>query len=422
LLVVAALIFNFLWGRLLSRQPTTWLLACGIGVNLLVLCYFKYTNFLLENANAVLGTQFKMVSIILPLGLSFHTFQQIAYLYDARHGRCGRPAFSDYTLFVLFFPQLIAGPIVYHKDIIPQFQDEGRFRLSAAKLAGGFGYFTIGLAKKVFLADNLALCATPVFSAAEINAPIPGVEAWVGGLAYTLQLYFDFSAYSDMAISLGMMFGLQLPLNFNSPYKATSLIDFWRRWHISLSTFIRDYLYIPMGGNRISAARQATNLVLIMTLVGLWHGAGWNFVLWGLYHGVLLGVNHQWRGAGRAVPVWAAWPLTFLVVMLGFVVFRAKDLTVLGNLFQSMAGMSVGDAAGSIQLSHIQAFKPGAVAAILAASLLMAVATPNVQEIFSQGNRYSWRMNAGWAVGLGLLFCAALLYLSRVSEFLYFQF
>jgi alginate O-acetyltransferase complex protein AlgI len=326
------------------------LLILGIAINLATIGYFKYSHFLLENVNSIANTQFSIGQIVLPLGISFFTFQQIAYLVDAYRGEISQAyRFTDYALFVAFFPQLIAGPIVHHKDLIAQFKPKVLAPLKPENLAIGITFFAIGLFKKTVLADSIAVCANAIFEAAAAGESLSLVEAWAGSLAYSLQLYFDFSGYSDMAIGLGRMFGILLPLNFHSPYKATSVIDFWNRWHITLSRFLRHYLYIPLGGNRLGEVRRSINLLVTMLLAGLWHGAGWTFVFWGGLHGVYLVVNHQWRSVRQRIrhehlnhpllgETMAGGCLTFLAIVVGWVFFRADQMFTAFAMLNSMIG------------------------------------------------------------------------------------
>ncbi len=298
-LLVPSIVINYGLGRALDAHPAglskKLLLALGVGANLAVLLYFKYAGFLVANIDLLFGSGLALGSIVLPLGVSFITFQKIAYLVDAYRGRARDPSFIRFALFVSFFPQLIAGPIVHHAEIMPQLQPAHLKGVRAASVAAGLALFAFGMLKKVVLADGIAPTANLAFGDAAQGIEPGFSAAWAGALAYTLQLYFDFSGYSDMACGLALLFGVRLPANFYSPYKARSIIDFWRRWHITLSRFLRDYLYIPLGGNRRGPTRRYVNILLTMTLGGLWHGAGWTFVLWGLYHGVLLLVNHAWR-------------------------------------------------------------------------------------------------------------------------------
>lgn len=287
ILLGTSIVFNHVLGAIIARSRTRsrdraggWL-ALGVLANLGALGWFKYANFADRNLAQLLDLGWQLEPIALPLGISFFTFQQIAYLVDLRRGVIQSHGLRDYSLFVCYFPQLIAGPIVHYRELQPQF-GEGLVRQPlAGPFAIGLTALALGLSKKVLIADGLASVATPVFVHADVGRAVSALEAWIAAMAYSLQIYFDFSGYSDMAVGLSLMFGISIPVNFRSPYKATSITDFWRRWHITLSGFLRDYLYIPLGGNRRGPIRQKFNLMLTMLLGGLWHGAGWNFLIWG---------------------------------------------------------------------------------------------------------------------------------------------
>jgi len=270
-------------------------LVAGIVLNLSALGWFKYANFIASTVDRWVEAGFTLAPIVLPLAISFFTFQQIAYLVDAYRTARSEPDWLQYALFVSFFPQLIAGPIVHHREMLPQFDEVGRRGPALRDLEVGATIFAIGLFKKVVIADGVAPWSTEVFESVALGAWPGLVESWGAALAYTFQLYFDFSGYSDMAVGLGLLFGIRLPLNFASPYRATSIVEFWRRWHITLSRFLRDYLYIPLGGNRRGPARRYLNVMITMVLGGLWHGAGWTFIAWGALHGVYLLINYAWR-------------------------------------------------------------------------------------------------------------------------------
>ncbi|HSV28256.1 MAG TPA: MBOAT family protein, partial [Candidatus Omnitrophota bacterium] len=420
-----------------TRKP---LMLAGVAANLGLLGYFKYANFLVATVNGAAGTAFDLGPIVLPLAISFFTFQQVAYLVDVWKGRCEEHDFLDYCLFVTFFPQLIAGPIVHHSEMMPHFRRPIRRGLLSAWTAWGLSVLAVGLFKKAVIADGLALYADPVFDAAAAGTMPTFIEAWGGALAYTLQIYFDFSGYSEMAIGLGLLFGVRLPLNFASPYKATNIVEFWRRWHITLSRFLRDYLYIPLGGNRKGPARRSANLMATMLLGGLWHGAGWTFVAWGCLHGLYLLVNHAWRGAtggrsfGRAGAL-AGWALTFLGVVVAWVFFRAADFPAAFAMLAGMAGANgvvvpaeilarLGGAQAWAQALGIAAapgdltffFGMGQVAA-LAAALAIAVGLPNVHELLVRRRAdgraglvraLRWRLSPAWGLAAGGAVAAAL--------------
>lgn len=417
-----------------TRSAKFWLLL-GIAFNLALLGYYKYSNFLATSVSQFFSLSFEGFDIVLPLAISFYSFTQIAYLVDAYRGETREYQYNlfSYTLFISFFPQLIAGPILRYNELVPQFNRSRVFFLNFQNLALGITLFILGLFKKVAIADNLSPWVAPVFDHA---ANITFLEAWVGALAYTFQLYFDFSGYSDMAIGLGWMFNINLPINFDSPYKAISIIDFWRRWHITLSNFLRDYLYIPLGGNRKGKIRQYGNLLITMLLGGLWHGAGWTFVIWGGFHGLLLVINHLWRKVGVVLPKTLGWLLTFIVVVNSWVIFRAQTLSDGLAILQSMWGikpLTIPSAYKSIlgslvplldiqfkswqDLIYLPEIGGQKSIMILLGLLFCIVLAPNTQQIMK-----NFKPNAFAAVTVSLLATFCLLSLNRVSEFLYFQF
>ncbi|MCR6735261.1 MAG: MBOAT family protein [Afipia sp.] len=445
LLFLASVGMNFSLGLLMAdprrRRPIG---VIGVTINLAALCYFKYINFLLDNVSALTGTPLPFASIILPLGISFFTFQQIAYLVDVMRGAPVERDIISYTLFVSFFPHLIAGPLVHHAEMIPQFK-RGTASRSSVLAARGFAIFAAGLFKKVVIADNLAQFATPVFAHLDSGGGVTASWAWLATLAYTLQIYFDFSGYSDMAIGLGLMFGIRLPVNFRSPYKSLSIIEFWRRWHITLSRFLRDYLYIPLGGNRLGKVRRYLNLLITMLLGGLWHGAGWTFLIWGGLHGVYLGINHLWRSAigvgnPRGPMRVVSWAVTFMAVVLAWVFFRAATLGGAWRALKGFAGLSTDETAfvpsGIVRVMDLPILVSAEAsltigAAVTAVALLCALALPNVPQIFryreyrrapEAGSPIRWKLNAIWALLVALAFTTALFGMWQRMEFLYFQF
>ncbi len=330
-ILLASIAVNYAFGRCLTNNRSKKVLMVGIAFNLLFLGYFKYTNFILENINYLFNAGIAMKNIVLPLGISFFTFTQTAYLVDVYRGETKAYSKSDYLLFVTIFPHLIAGPILYHRDMIPQFSQAERYKINYKNLTYGILWFTIGLFKKVVIADKLAIYADRVFSS---TADLTMLDAWGGSLAYTLQLYFDFSGYSEMAIGLGLLFNYNLPLNFNLPYRATSIIDFWRRWHMTLSAFLKNYLYIPLGGNR--TGHHLRNIMITMLLGGLWHGAGWTFIFWGVLHGIYICINHLWRKTKYTLPQWMNWLLTFNAVNIAWIFFRAASFNDALNILIAM--------------------------------------------------------------------------------------
>ncbi len=458
LVIGASCIANFFLGRHISKHLNTRrakiVLALGVAANLSVIGYYKYAGLFAKTWDALTGAGLAIPDLFMPLGISFFTFQQIAYLVDAHRGETREYHFTDYLLFVTFFPQLIAGPIVHHKEMLPQFQ-RGRGRgVRSLDLSIGMSYISIGLFKKVVMADYLARTATPLFAlAASGDRPLTMSEGWAAALAYALQIYFDFSGYSDMAIGSARLFGIRLPLNFHSPYKATSVADFWRRWHITLSRFLRDYLYIPLGGNRKGIPRRYANLMITMLLGGLWHGAGWTFALWGALHGLYLCINNAWawlrhRLSLAPLPRPLAIALTFLAVLVAWVPFRAGNFELGANASTADALESTRSVLASMFGFHgISGWPPEAVIVArftrawraIAMGLAIVFLLPNTQQFFHRyrpalgmrelfhpdpGPRRWWHWRPTWP---WLLFTLALLYavgreFDQLSEFIYFQF
>ncbi|HEY2343882.1 MAG TPA: MBOAT family protein [Chthoniobacteraceae bacterium] len=435
-LIVGSVLFNYQMGvwiadavRLGRPSRAHGMLALGVTTNLALLGYFKYAQFLVGVAGDVTGAHWRIGNIALPLAISFFTFTQIAYLVDARHGRTREYNLQHYALFVTFFPHLIAGPIVLYRSLMPQFAQRETYRFHADNFLAGLTLFTCGLAKKVIIADGLSPVANVVFNHAALGALPGAVGAWVGAVAYTLQLYFDFSGYSDMAIGLARMFNTRFPLNFDSPYKARDIVDFWRRWHITLSTFLRDHLYIPLGGNRYGVVRRYLNLFLTMLLGGLWHGAGWTFLVWGGLHGIYLCINHLWlriigkRAWAQSPPArFVGWAITLFAVIIGWIVFRAASLSTAWAILLGMAGRRGIGSPPDLKAEE---------AALLVLAAAIALFAPNTNELFALGlppketaqpRRRIWRYSSVGAVAIALLFFTSVLHLSRISEFLYFQF
>jgi D-alanyl-lipoteichoic acid acyltransferase DltB (MBOAT superfamily) len=489
LLIAPSILINYGLARAMERTgqdkpgQTKAVLIAGIIFNLCFLGYFKYLNFLGGAINDAFGTGFVLTQLILPLGISFITFQKIAFLVDIQAGRVSRFTLRDYGLFVLFFPQLIAGPIVHYREMMPQFR-AAPCRFNATDAAVGLTLFSIGLAKKLILADPLSRLVAPLYGQAGSGVPQSLTEAWIAALGFTLQIYFDFSGYTDMALGLARCFGIKLPMNFNSPLKATSIIDFWLRWHISLTRFLTAYIYNPMTlaltrrrmarGKAVFGGRNTTlsafivmlamPTILTMLISGVWHGAGYTFILWGLLHGLLLCINHAWRlirprfWAGTAsYNRWmapAGFLLTFLSVVVAMVLFRAPTVSAALLLWKGMIG-SYGAALPHAVLARLgaagewltavgfhAAWTSGSFSleAILRIGVLLVIALvlPNTLEILAPyepalgvkpaknpawlTRRMSWTPSAAWALGLACVALAGILSLGELSEFLYWQF
>lgn len=460
-LIVFSILFNYSFGLALSAKRSKKLLAIGIACNLCVLGYYKYTNFFIKSYNYLLGYNFHVDAIILPLAISFFTFQQITYLVDTYRGETLEYNFLHYCLFVTFFPQLIAGPIVHHREILPQFLKNKIYRFSHENIAVGLTFFFMGLFKKIIIADEIARYANSAFGAALQGVPLTFFEAWRGAFAYTFQIYFDFSGYSDMAIGLGRLFGIIIPINFFSPYKSINIIDFWRRWHITLSRFLKDYLYIPLGGNKKSLSRTFTNLMATMLLGGLWHGAGWTYILWGGLHGVFLVVNHSWRMLRTAFghdynkqsTLGAAFSrsLTLLLIVLSWVLFRAETFDAASVMLKGMMGYhgifwpanSLPTASTfyhgilndiGLQFGYTKHFKGFRDIAIILFLIAFTWLLPNTHQLLHKfhplqpslapqsSSFLQWQPNKKWLVFIWVIAIVSILKLSDVSEFLYFQF
>ena len=452
--LITSVCFNYLTGLCLASLTQTnkhlakAALAIAIALNLLVLAYYKYADFFLSAWDDLTGDNIPLLHIILPLGISFFTFTQIAFLVDVYRGIANEFSFRNYLLFVNYFPHLIAGPVLHHKQMMPQFKATTTFVPDSNNIAFGLTLFTIGLSKKLFLADTFGDVASPVF-----NTLAPGhypkfFLAWAATLAYTMQIYFDFSGYSDMALGISRLFNITLPVNFNSPYKAANIIDFWRRWHITLSHFLRDYLYIPLGGNRLGLVRRHINLLVTMLLGGLWHGANYTFLIWGGLHGIYLITNHLWishttnplcqEASQSRLPRAFSVALTFLAVAVAWTVFRSPSLAsavgMLKGLFL-LNGLSLPaglashlpsskwiEPSGIIESGHFvfgpTSWRMFGFAAIAATGIVWFA--PNSQEMIA--NRYLWLSHRRMPIIVGIVLATCIVYLCRVSEFLYFQF
>ncbi len=427
------MLVNYVLGRQLSAcnrknkyYSNKVILTVGIVFNLGLLGYFKYSDFFISNYNTVFNTDISLLYLTLPLAISFYTFQQIAYLVDSYRSETKEYDFLNYAVFVTFFPQLIAGPIVHHAEMMPQFANVRNKVKNYHNIALGLFIFSMGLFKKVVIADTFAQWATQGFDVAEkLNL----IEAWVTSLSYTFQLYFDFSGYTDMAIGIALLFNIKLPINFNSPYKATSIQDFWRRWHMTLSRFLKDYVYIPLGGNRKSEARTYVNLFATFLLGGIWHGAGWTFVLWGALHGIALMIHRAWQKLGFKMHTILAWLITFNFVNIAWVFFRAKEFE---DALKVLRGMFFGslifpeslrsrlyflDKYGIEFGEWMNVFYEGPIIVLwLIAGFVIILVFQNsmqLQRRFKPNSYYLF---------LTVLFFLSIFMLSRKSEFIYFNF
>ena len=417
-IIVGSMLFNYSFGRAISSTSRhnrfrVYLLALGIIANIALLGYYKYADFFISNINWAFNADMPLLHLLLPLALSFFTFQQIAYLVDSYRVETHEYDFLNYAVFVSFFPQLIAGPIVHHKEMMPQFARMRNKILKPRNIALGLFIFSIGLFKKVVLADSFAAWADIGFDKLDT---LTLVQAWTASLGYTFQIYFDFSGYTDMAIGAALLFNIRLPFNFNSPYKARDIQDFWRRWHITLSRFLRDYVYIPLGGNRAGTLNTCNNLMITFLIGGLWHGASWTFVFWGALHGMALVTHRLWRALHINLHPVIAWLITFNFINISWVFFRADDfddaLKVLRGLF---AMNEVG------HLSSIVLFTGETIDGlfiillfILACIILCLKNSNELQARFSNKPRVM--------IFAGFLFTCSILSFNQISAFLYFNF
>jgi D-alanyl-lipoteichoic acid acyltransferase DltB (MBOAT superfamily) len=428
-LILGSILFNFVLGRHVAQTGGRALLALGVTANLALLGVFKYADFAVANINAVTGASIPQPEIVLPLAISFFTFQQIAFLVDTARSKTKPDDPASYSLFVAFFPQLIAGPIVHHATLRPQFARLDPRKALSENLSVGLSIFAIGLAKKVLIADTLAPHADNAFNAAAAGEPVGFWLAWSGALAYTFQIFFDFSGYSDMALGLGRMLGVRLPINFNAPYRARSVTEFWRRWHITLSQFLRDYLYIPLGGNRKGPGRQTVNMMIVMLLGGLWHGAAWTFVIWGGLHGLALAWCRMLDrrlpgGLFPAIPQLAV-ASTFLFTVVTWVFFRAEGFDAAWTMLGAMAG-----AHGLGAFPGDEAFIAAAVCGLIV--WLLPDTAPAFRnhidaETLAAANvtdepRIGWRPGRVSGAMLAVLLAIAALNTWSVDEFIYYDF
>jgi len=437
-LILISILFNYSLGREFSKHNNEKrnyspkiLLSVGIVFNLALLGYFKYADFFIENFNIISTSEVSLLHLALPLAISFYTFQQIAYLVDSYRGETHEYDFLNYTVFVTFFPQLIAGPIVHHSEMMPQFAQLKNKVLQSHNIAAGIFIFVIGLFKKVVIADSFAIWATQGF---DVERSLTMLEGWMTSLSYTFQLYFDFSGYTDMAIGAALLFNIRLPINFDSPYKATDIQDFWRRWHITLSRFLKEYIYIPLGGNRKSEIRTYSNLFITFLLGGIWHGAGWTFVVWGALHGLALVLHRAWKKLGLRMPTLLAWFVTFNFINIAWVFFRATSFDSALKVLHAMFTMDGDLFSKSKQFPHMLHYTHplseyvsinmvNYMFILLLIGFILSLYAKNVHDLkdrFIQMKQIPFI----WAIVIGILFGISLIVIASnpSSEFLYFNF
>ncbi len=409
-LFTCSILGNWLIALWYAQTLRKSLITGGIVFNLLLIGIFKYADFLADSVAWVAAIERTPWGIVLPLGISFFTFQQISFLADLKKNPENFRPLGEYALYVSFFPQLIAGPIVRSSEIMAQYDLDPVRPGFYERLSKGTMLFIIGLMKKVLVADPLASIASPLFDRAAQSGSILFCDAWLASINYTVQLYFDFSGYSDMAVGLGLLFGYQLPYNFNIPYISKSISEFWLRWHMTLSRFLRDYLYIPMGGSRYGLTRQMVVLFITMFLAGLWHGAGWTYAVFGVMHGLALCINHLWRRSGCRLPAPLAWLVFMSFFITSLAVFRSADIATAMVMVRSMYGLD------GLTMASIGGYNEG----LLIAGVLIAMVGPTSQDVVTQ----KLRPHPALAVAFSLAAIYTVLTIGNhgYSEFIYFQF
>lgn len=419
-ILLISMLFNYSVGSTLNsdnklRINKKLVMIFAVIMNIALLAYFKYFDFIIENINLILKQDFNYMHILLPLAISFFTFQQIAYIVDSYEGKTKEYDFLTYALFVTFFPQLIAGPIVHHKEMMPQFAKLRNRFINHKNISIGLFLLAIGLFKKVMIADYFSIFARATFDGVAVMTCF---ESWCASLSYTFQLYFDFSGYCDMAMGIGYLFNIVLPQNFNSPYKADSIQDFWRRWHMTLSRFLRDYIYIPMGGNRKGEIRTYINLFTTFLIGGLWHGANWTFVIWGAMHGLAMCIHRLWKTLNIKIPHFIAVVITFLFANFTWVYFRATSVEIANKVIASMFGLN---GFAPIVVDKLRfSFENGS----LKLSLLLLIPTIILVFFVNNSVEFAKKFRPNWIFFSAtlIMLTISILSINKVSEFLYFQF
>lgn len=423
-IMLGSILFNFAVGSTIThingtqsskkRFSSKTMLIFGISANVLLLAYFKYMDFFILNLNSVVGTHLDLIHIVLPLGISFFTFTQIAYLVDAYRDEVKEMDYLNYTLFVTFFPHVLAGPILHHKEMMPQFDATRNKVFNTKNITAGMYLFAIGLFKKVVIADTFVAWVSYGYSSTD---SLTFITAWTTSLSYTFQLYFDFSGYTDMALAIALLFNIKLPINFNSPYQALSIQDFWRRWHITLSRFLRDYIYFPLGGNKNGQWRTYGNLFTVFLIGGLWHGASWMFVMWGALHGTAIVLHRMWQSMGLKMNALLAWFITFNFINITWIFFRANEWDDAVNVLRGMVGFN-----GLGDISELAEFGGLSVIDLV---MMMIVFMIGFSSFFTKNSNQmvsSLRLSKKSVLFGAFLMCIGVLHLSNVSTFLYFNF
>lgn len=433
IIISFSIITNYLFSRFINKtvgQVRLAFMIVGIIFNIAILGYYKYADFFIANVNQLFGTDYHLLHLLLPLGISFVTFQQIAFLVDSYRYGTSEYKFANYTLFVTFFPQLIAGPIVQHDEMLPQYDIKENRSVILENVAKGIFIFVIGLAKKIVVADTAAVWANDGFMNYE---SLTFIEAWITSLSYTIQLYFDFSGYCDMAIGLGLMFNIKLPINFNSPYKARNIQEFWKKWHMTLNRFLTVYVYFPLGGSKKGITRTYVNILIIFFISGFWHGAGWTFIIWGLLHGIASVIVRLFEKTKIKLPFIISWFITFMFVNFAWVFFRATSIEQAQVIIKKMLTPSLSSVnsffslstknfnlANSYEIVGISLGNPYVIVLFLVVALTIALLARNSIQL-TDSMQFNWQN----IVLIQIMIMAVLVtifYMQKNSEFLYFNF
>ena len=432
IIICGSIIFNYLFSKLILAHRTDkagkWLMIAGVLVNVAIIFYYKYFRFFMENMNAIFGTSFELYYIALPLGISFFTFQQISYIVDSYHGETEGYSFDEYVLFVCYFPQLIAGPIVLHNELIPQFRDASLRHFNAENFGHGMYIFALGLFKKVLLADTLSKAVNWGYN--DIAA-MTSAEAWIVSFSYLFQIYFDFSGYCDMAIGIGYMMNINLPQNFDSPYKALSVPDFWARWHLTLTRFLRAYVYIPLGGSRRGVVRTYLNIMVVFLVSGIWHGASWTYIVWGICHGVLSCLTRAFNKTYEKLNPVFRWLLTIMIMDILLIVFRAPTLGAAKQFIIQLFTAPSTSISSTLSecfilpvTSYILELFPGTIQELSSSACMWGFLFVSLFIVLNFKNSGEIKPKASVARGIvtAVFIYWSVMSLSGISEFLYFDF
>lgn len=419
-LIILSIGINYYIGNNLSknnvRENSKYCFLAGVLFNVGMLFYFKYCDFFIKNMNIVFNTNIPLLKLMLPLGISFFTFQQLSYLADSYKGNSKSYDFLSYCLFVTFFPQLIAGPIVLPQEMLPQFENSDNKRINYENMNKGLYLFSIGLAKKVLIADSIAPFADTGF---DKMLDLTFIEAWLTSISYTMQLYFDFSGYCDMAMGIALMFNIVLPLNFNSPYKATNIQEFWKRWHMTLGRFLINYLYIPLGGNRNGERKTLRNLLIVFLVSGIWHGAGWNFIIWGGLHGLSILTHRIWKNKGYRMPTVLSWGITLFLVNIFWIFFRATNLNDAIKVLKAMFIINTNSSLISLKYKNALNNSMGNKLILL---LLVIAILISIFSINSSQKKDIFKTTKFRFLECLLFLFSSIMLVNRLASFLYFNF